>query len=55
MALSTVFVIAFLILFGLDLLTWVAVGSVLLGAVALIAGVLMLLEALGAFSYKVGQ
>jgi uncharacterized membrane protein HdeD (DUF308 family) len=45
MALSTLFLAAFLILFGINALGWVAISATLLGAVALIAGILILVEA----------
>lgn len=44
MGLSTLFLAAFLILFGLNALAWVAVSATLLGALALIAGILILIE-----------
>lgn len=43
-SLSTLFLAAFLILFGINALGWVVVGATLLGAVAVIAGVLVLVE-----------
>lgn len=45
MSLSTLFLAAFLILFGISALGWVAVSATVLGIVALIAGVLILVEA----------
>lgn len=45
MGLSTLFLALFLILFGISALGWVAVSGTVLGIVALIAGVLILVEA----------
>ena len=45
MGLSTLFLAAFLILFGINALGWVAITATFLGAVALIAGILLLVEA----------
>jgi hypothetical protein len=45
MSLSTLFLAAFLILFGINTLGWVAVSATVLGVVAFVAGVLILVEA----------
>lgn len=44
MSLSTLFLAAFLILFAISALGWVAVSATVLGVVALIAGILILVE-----------
>lgn len=44
MALSTLFLAAFLILTAINLLGWVAVSATVLGIVALVAGILFLVE-----------
>lgn len=44
MGLSTLFLAAFLILTGISLLGWVAVSATVLGVVALVAGILILVE-----------
>lgn len=45
MSLSALFLAAFLILFAINALAWVAVSATFLGVVALIAGILILVEA----------
>lgn len=55
MALSTLALAVTLILVGLSWLGWVAVSVGVLGALALITGILIILEGLSVFSYKVGQ
>lgn len=45
MSLSTLFLAAFLILFGINALGWVVISATFLGVVALIAGILILIEA----------
>lgn len=55
MSLSSLFLSAFLILFAIDLLGWVAVGSTFLGIVALITGILILLEGVGVWNQQIGR
>lgn len=45
MSLSALFLALFLILFAINALGWVAVSSLLLGIVALVAGILIIIEA----------
>lgn len=44
MSLSTIFLAAFLILYAVSVLGWIAVSATVLGVVALIAGILILVE-----------
>ena len=44
MSLSTLFLAAFLILFGVKALGWIVISAVFLGVVALITGILILVE-----------
>lgn len=44
MGLSALFLAAFLILFAINALGWVAVSATFLGVVALVAGILILVE-----------
>ena len=45
MSLTTIALAAFLILFAISTLGWVAVSSTVLGVVALVAGILILVDA----------
>jgi hypothetical protein len=53
MSLAILVLALFLVLFGINLLGWVLVSSLLLGILAFVAGILFFLEGLGAFSYSV--
>lgn len=44
MSLSSLFLAAFLILTGISLLGWVAISATFLGVIALVAGILILVE-----------
>jgi uncharacterized membrane protein HdeD (DUF308 family) len=52
MSLATLGLAITLILWGLSLLTWVSVSSTVIGAFALVTGILFLLEGLAVFSYS---
>ena len=55
MNLSTLVTAVWLILVGLSWLGWVAVSLEVLGFVALVAGVLIILEGLNVFNQRVGS
>jgi uncharacterized membrane protein HdeD (DUF308 family) len=44
-SLSTLFLAAFLILFGISALGWVSISATFIGVVAFVAGILILVEA----------
>jgi hypothetical protein len=52
MSLGNLFLAATLILWGVTLLGWIAVSNTVLGVVALIAGILLLLEGAGVWSWN---
>jgi len=52
MSLGHLFLVATLIVWGVNLLGWITVSSTVLGVLALVAGILLLLEGVGVWSWS---